>query len=233
MIDILPSILSADFSRLAEEIQTVEEAGATLLHVDVMDGHFAPNITIGPPVLRSIRKATSLPLDVHLMISEPERYIKAFAEAGADYISVHVEATPHVDRAVQLIKNEGRKAGVVLNPATPLVAVEEILEIVDHVLIMSVNPGFAGQKFIEYSLDKIARLRDMIDEAELDCRIEVDGGIETRNLREILEAGADMIVVGSHIFHSADPAETVRELLRIARQFDAESGVNSKAGFPV
>ncbi len=229
MIEILPSILSADFAHLADDIRRVETAGATMLHVDVMDGHFVPNITIGPPVLQSIRRATSLPLDVHLMITEPERFLKDFVEAGANSISVQVESTPHVDRAVQIIKSENCKAGVVLNPATPLAMVEEVLENVDYVLIMSVNPGFGGQQFIEYSLDKIARLREMIEEAELSCRIEVDGGIERGNLRDVLEAGADMIVVGSHIFHAPDPAEAVRELLNIAREF--ESNVGSKAGY--
>lgn len=231
MIDILPSILSADFAHLADEIRAVEEAGATMLHVDVMDGHFVPNITIGPPVIECIRKATSLPLDVHLMITEPERYLRNFVAAGANSISVQVEATKHLDRTIQMIKNENRNAGVVLNPATPLSMVEEILESVDHVLIMSVNPGFGGQKFIEYSLDKIVRLKEMIDEAELDCRIEVDGGIESSNLREVLEAGADMIVVGSHIFHAPNPAEAVRELIQIARQFELDSNVGSAARF--
>lgn len=231
MIDILPSILSADFAHLADEIRTVEEAGATMLHVDVMDGHFVPNITIGPPVIECIHKATSLPLDVHLMITEPERYLRNFIDAGADSISVQVESTVHLDRVIQFIKNEGRSAGVVLNPATPLTMVEEVLENVDHVLIMSVNPGFGGQKFINYSLDKIARLKEMIEEAELDCRIEVDGGIESGNLREVLEAGAEMIVVGSHIFHAEDPAEALRELFRIARQFEGESSVESTARF--
>jgi ribulose-phosphate 3-epimerase len=231
MIEILPSILSADFAHLADEIRMVEEAGATMLHIDVMDGHFVPNITVGPPVIASIRKATSLPLDVHLMITEPERHLKNFIDAGADLVSVQVESTPHVDRAIQFIKHEHRSAGVVLNPATPLSMVEEILESVDHVLVMSVNPGFGGQKFIEYSLDKIARLKDMIDEAELDCRIEVDGGIESGNLHDVLEAGADMIVVGSHIFHAPDPAASLRELLRIAREFEQESKVEPSPRF--
>jgi ribulose-phosphate 3-epimerase len=231
MIDILPSILSADFAHLADEIRRVEQAGATMLHVDIMDGHFVPNITIGPPVLACIRKATTLPLDVHLMITEPERYIRDFVDAGADSISVQVESTPHVDRAIQLIKSEGRRAGVVLNPATPLSMVEEVLENVDHVLIMSVNPGFGGQKFIDYSLDKIERLKEMIDEAELDCRIEVDGGIDITNLRDVLEAGADMIVVGSHIFHSKDSAETFREMLQMARAYERDINSGSTSLF--
>jgi len=231
MIEILPSILSADFAHLADEIRTMEEAGATMLHIDVMDGHFVPNITIGPRVIECIRKATSLPLDVHLMITDPERYLRNFIDAGADSVSVQVESTVHLDRAIQFIKSEGRNAGVVLNPATPLSMVEEILETVDHVLVMSVNPGFGGQKFIEYSLDKIARLKEMIDEAELDCRIEVDGGIESGNLLEVLEAGAEMIVVGSHIFEADNPANALRELLRIARQFEGESSVGSAARF--
>jgi ribulose-phosphate 3-epimerase len=231
MIEILPSILSADFAHLADEIRTMEEAGATMLHIDVMDGHFVPNITIGPGVIECIRKATSLPLDVHLMITEPERYLRNFIDAGADSVSVQVESTVHLDRAIQFIKNEGRNAGVVLNPATPLSMVEEILETVDHVLVMSVNPGFGGQKFIEYSLDKIARLKEMIDEAELDCRIEVDGGIESGNLLEVLEAGAEMIVVGSYIFEADNPADALRELLRIARQFEGESSVGSVPTF--
>ncbi|MDD5544989.1 MAG: ribulose-phosphate 3-epimerase [Acidobacteriia bacterium] len=231
MIEILPSILSADFANLAEEMRMVEEAGATMLHVDVMDGHFVPNITIGPPVIQCIHKATSLPLDVHLMISQPERYLRHFIDAGADLISVQVESTPHVDRAIQFIKEENRKAGVVLNPATPLAMVEEVLEIVDHVLVMSVNPGFGGQKFIDNSLDKISRLKEMIEEAELDCRIEVDGGIDRENLREVLDAGAEMIVVGSHIFHAPDPAEVLREMLSIAREFEREKEVGSSAGY--
>lgn len=218
MIEIAPSILSADFSALAEQIRLVEEAGATLIHVDVMDGRFVPNITIGPPVVASIRKATGLPLDCHLMIAEPERYIKNFVEAGADYISVHPEATPHVDRCIHFIKSEGCKAGVALNPATSLSVIEEILPSVDFVLIMSVNPGFGGQKFIDYALDKIVRARDLIEEEEVDCRIEVDGGIDLDNIGDVVECGADIIVSGSQIFQSADPAATVREMLRAANE---------------
>jgi len=197
---IAPSILSADFNRLGEEVHAVEAAGADWIHADVMDGHFVPNITFGPLVVAAVRKITRLPIDVHLMIENPDRYIQAFAEAGANWISVQVETCPHLNRAVQQIKEAGAKAGVVLNPSTPLSALDWVLEYADYVLIMSVNPGFGGQAFIGNSLEKIRRLRRMIDERGVSTLIEVDGGIKENNIGEVSEAGADVFVAGSAIF---------------------------------
>jgi ribulose-phosphate 3-epimerase len=211
-IDIAPSLLSADFSRLAEEIQTVERAGAGILHVDVMDGHFVPNITVGLPVVKAISEVTSLPIDAHLMISEPGRYAAEFVKAGANMVSVHVEADAHLHRTVMSIKSAGAQAGVVVNPATPLESLQEILEFVDYVLIMSVNPGFGGQKFITTALDKVRRLRHLIDQRGLPVRIEIDGGIDLNNIQQVVEAGAEIIVAGSAIFGAADPGAAVREL---------------------
>jgi ribulose-phosphate 3-epimerase len=211
-IDIAPSLLSADFSRLAEEIQTVERAGAGILHVDVMDGHFVPNITVGLPVVKAISGVTSLPIDAHLMISEPGRYAAEFVKAGANMVSVHVEADAHLHRTVMSIKSAGAQAGAVINPATPLESLQEILEFVDYVLIMSVNPGFGGQKFITTSLDKVRRLRHLIDQRGLPVRIEIDGGIDLSNIQQVVEAGAEIIVAGSAIFGAADPGSAVREL---------------------
>jgi ribulose-phosphate 3-epimerase len=211
-IDIAPSLLSADFSRLAEEIQSVERAGAGILHVDVMDGHFVPNITVGLPVVKAISRVTSLPIDAHLMISEPGRYAAEFVEAGANMVSVHVEADAHLHRTVMSIKSAGAKAGAVINPATPLESLQEILEFVDYVLIMSVNPGFGGQKFITTALDKVRRLRHLIDQRGLPVRIEIDGGVDLTNIQQVVEAGAEIIVAGSAIFGSDDPAVAVREL---------------------
>jgi ribulose-phosphate 3-epimerase len=199
-----PSILSADFSRLAEEIRAVEQAGVTMLHVDVMDGHFVPNLTIGPPVVASLRKATSLRLDTHLMVEEPDRLLDAFLEAGADMISVHVEACRHLHRTVTSIRAAGRQAGVVLNPATPLHALDDILAEADYVLLMSVNPGWGGQRFIPHVMEKIASLRSRIDEAGLAARIEVDGGVTHDNIAALAEAGADILVAGSAVFGPAD-----------------------------
>ncbi len=209
---IAPSILSADFTRLGEEIKAAEQAGAHWIHVDVMDGRFVPNITIGQEVVRSIRKSTSLSFDVHLMIVEPERYLKEFADAGSDYITVHYEASVHLHRTVQVIKELGKKAGVSINPATPVSVLEDILPDIDLVLIMSVNPGFGGQRFIPGALDKIKRLRDMRYERGLDFIIEVDGGVKVENAREVVDAGADALVMGSGFFGARDYKALMEEL---------------------
>jgi len=210
-IKIAPSILSADFSRLGEEIRAVEAAGADIIHVDVMDGHFVPNITIGPLVVAAARKATKLPLDVHLMIENPERYIADFAKAGADYLTVHAEAACHLHRLVQTIREQkGVKVGVSLNPATPLEALDYILGDIDMVLLMSVNPGFGGQAFIPSALDKITKLRTIIDERKLPVEIEVDGGVKSDNAARIAAAGADILVAGSAVFGAADYAAAIR-----------------------
>jgi ribulose-phosphate 3-epimerase len=211
-IDIAPSILSADFSRLAEEIKAVEQGGAAVIHVDVMDGHFVPNITVGLPVVKALAKVTNLPLDAHLMISEPGRYAEEFVRAGARMVSVHVEADAHLHRTVMAIKSAGAQAGVVVNPATPLESLQEILNFVDYVLIMSVNPGFGGQKFIDTALDKVRRLRRLIDQRGLPVRIEIDGGIDLGNIQKVVEAGAEIIVSGSAIFGAKDPTAAVRGL---------------------
>ena len=211
-IDIAPSILSADFSRLGEEIAAVERGGATILHVDVMDGHFVPNITIGLPVVKSLAAITRLPLDAHLMISEPGRYAAQFVDAGAKMVSVHVEADPHLHRTLMSIKSAGAQAGVVLNPSTPVVAVEEALQFADYVLVMSVNPGFGGQKFIPQAIDKVRRLRQTINEKQLNVRIEIDGGIDKSNIESVVEAGAEILVAGSAIFGSSDAEKAVKEL---------------------
>ena len=204
MIKIAPSILSADFSRLGEDVKRVEEAGADLIHIDVMDGHFVPNLTFGPPVVSAIRKVTKLPFDVHLMINNPQEMLSTFVEAGADLITVHAETAPHLHRLLQNIKEQGKRAGVSLNPSTPLSAVEEVLDIADMVLIMSVNPGFGGQKFIPGAVSKIARLRQMIIERKLDVDIEVDGGINPETARQVVAAGANILVAGSAVYGAAD-----------------------------
>jgi ribulose-phosphate 3-epimerase len=219
MIEIAPSILSADFARLGEEIAAAERGGATLLHCDVMDGHFVPNLTIGLPVIKSLRRATRLPLDAHLMVSEPGLYAEQFAEAGASMVSVHVEADAHLHRTLAAIKSKGAAAGVAINPATPLVALEEALPYADFILLMSVNPGFGGQKFIQTSLDKLRRLRTMIEARGLKTRIEIDGGIDATNIADITAAGADIVVAGTAVFGANDPARSVRELRDAAAQW--------------
>jgi len=212
MVKIAPSILSADFTRLGEEIRLVQEAGADLIHVDVMDGHFVPNITIGPLVVEAAKRATDLPLDVHLMISDPDAYVDAFAGAGADSITVHCEAVHHLHRSIQRVRMAGARAAVSLNPATPLELLDYVLEDVEMVLLMSVNPGFGGQKFIPAVLSKIERLRRMIDDRGLDVEIEVDGGIDPDNIGEVYAAGADVFVAGSAIFLSGDYGRTIQRM---------------------
>ena len=216
MVEIVPSILSADFAHLAEEIARVERGGARLLHLDVMDGHFVPNLTIGPPVVQSLRKATRLHLDVHLMIENPERYVETFVQAGANSVSVHYEAARHLDGTLGLIKKAGAMGGVVLNPATPVEVLEDVLEVADYVLLMSVNPGFGGQKLIPYVLEKVRKLDRMRRDKRLQIPIEIDGGVHKENLAEVVRAGCDWIVTGSGVFHSADPEATVREMREIA-----------------
>jgi len=213
MFEIAPSILSADFTRLAEAIAAGKSGGGRMLHVDVMDGHFLPNITIGLPVVKSIRKATDLIIDTHLMISEPGRYAAQFVEAGANMVSVHVEADAHLQRTLTSIREAGGKAGIAINPGTPLDALYECLSYCDFVLLMSVNPGFGGQKFVPTMLDKVRRLRRMIDERGLDVRIEIDGGIDEHNIADVVEAGAEMIVAGTAVFGGGDPANAVRGLV--------------------
>ena len=213
---IAPSILSADFARLGEELRAVEEAGADWIHVDVMDGHFVPNMTIGPLVVEAVKRSTSLPLDVHLMIEEPERYIEAFVRAGAATVGVQVETCPHLHRTVGQIHDAGARASVVLNPATPASAVEVVLGDVDQVLVMTVNPGFGGQKFIESMLPKIALLRSWIDERGLDVALEVDGGIAAETIGRAAKAGADVFVAGTAVFAAPDYAEAIATLRRTA-----------------
>ena len=215
MKKIAPSILSADFSRLGEETLLVEEAGADLIHIDVMDGHFVPNITIGPAIVSSLRKVTALPFDVHLMIENPERFIEAFAAAGSDMITVHVEAADHLHRTVALIKELGIKAGVSLNPATPLSRIEQVIEDVDMLLVMTVNPGFGGQKFIENMLPKIKKARDMISSIAPGVLLEVDGGVTLDNIKRIADAGTDIFVAGSSVFGSADYRKTIVQMKEI------------------
>ena len=212
-----PSILSSDFARLAEEVAAAARGGATLVHVDVMDGHFVPNITLGPPIVASLHKATPLPLDVHLMIENADRYLQAFVDAGAAWISLHQEAVPHLERQVAFLRERGVRAGVALNPATPLAALDEILPELDYVLVMSVNPGFGGQKFIPGALDKIRRLRRIIQDRGLKTQIEVDGGVDAGNIRALVEAGAEVLVAGSAVFGKGDPEAAARRLVEAAR----------------
>ncbi|HVP47759.1 MAG TPA: ribulose-phosphate 3-epimerase [Bryobacteraceae bacterium] len=217
MVQIVPSILAADFARLAEQIESVERAGAAMLHLDVMDGHFVPNFTIGPPVVASIRKVTRARLDVHLMIEDPDYYAPIFIQAGADQVSVHQEVCRNLDRTLRMIRTEGALAGVVINPATPVAMLEDVLDVADYVLIMSVNPGFGGQHFLPHSLEKVRQLDRQRRERHLQLPIEVDGGITLENLPDVVRAGCDWIVTGSSIFHTPDPAETVRKMNQTAQ----------------
>ena len=218
MIQLAPSILSADFSRLAAHAKQAIEGGGTLLHVDVMDGHFVPNITVGPPVVASLRKAVDVPLDCHLMIENPDDYIAQFADAGADWISVHQEACRHLHRTLELIKSRGLRAGVVLNPATPIGTITEVLDIVDYVLIMSVNPGFGGQKFIASTLEKVKKLHALRSAMHMDFQIEIDGGVSMNTVGEIVRAGAEILVAGNSIFGSGDPRLNAEKLLKAANE---------------
>jgi ribulose-phosphate 3-epimerase len=221
MVEIVPSILAADFARLGEQIAQVERGGATMLHLDVMDGHFVQNLTIGPPVVASIRKITRLTLDLHLMITDPDKYAPMFIDAGADQVLVHQEACKHLDGTLREIKRAGARAGVVINPATPLSAIDEVLGLVDYVLIMSVNPGFGGQQFIPYTLDKVRRLDTIRRERRLAFPIEIDGGITMDNVGDVVRAGCDWIVTGSSVFHTPDPAAALAELRQAAIQATA------------
>ena len=223
-IRIAPSILSANFAVLGDDIRKVEDGGAHLLHVDVMDGHFVPNITIGPPVVKSIRAATKLPLDVHLMISDPDKYIPAFVEAGANMLTVHAEATAHLDRTLNFIRSHKVGVGVSINPATPVALVEHALGLADMLLIMTVNPGFGGQSFIPYTVEKIRQARQLIENRKYQCVIEVDGGIDTNTMPDVLKAGAEVLVAGSAIFHAPDPARKIKEMLEIAARLGYHSG---------
>jgi ribulose-phosphate 3-epimerase len=225
VVELLPSILSADFARLGDEVAAAEAGGGTTIHVDVMDGHFVPNITLGPPVVKSLRKATKLPLDCHLMISNADEFIPAFADAGADWIGVHYEACPHLHRTLQLIAEHGMKPGVVINPATRVEVLIDILPMLHHVLVMSVNPGFGGQKFIPFSLDKIARLKELRHELGLDYKIEVDGGVAHDTVASVVEAGAELLVAGNAVFGNGLAKENARSLLLAARTAARETAV--------
>lgn len=216
MIELAPSILSADFARLGEQVSRAAQGGGTVIHVDVMDGHFVPNITLGPQLVRSLRKATKLPLDCHLMIENPDLYIPAFADAGADWMSVHLEACRHLDRTLNLVKNHGCHAGVVINPATPVEMLSEVLDIVDYVLVMSVNPGFGAQPFIPNSLHKLSNLRSLRDQRKLNYRIEVDGGVALDTVAQVVRAGAEILVAGNAVFSQGDPKINAENLLKAA-----------------
>lgn len=222
MVELLPSILSADFARLADEVAAAERGGGTVIHVDVMDGHFVPNITLGPPVVKSLRKVTKLPLDCHLMIENPDEYIPAFAAAGADWVSVHYEACRHLHRTLSLIAEHGMKPGVVLNPATRVDLIEEILPMVHHVLIMSVNPGFGGQSFIPFSLDRIRQLTGLRRAKGLAFRIEVDGGVAHDTVAQVVQAGAELLVAGNAVFGAGHAERDARALLELARKAAGE-----------
>jgi ribulose-phosphate 3-epimerase len=221
MVEIVPSILAADFARLGEEIARVERGGATMLHLDVMDGHFVPNFTIGPPVVESIRRITRCRLDVHLMIEDPDTYAPVFIQAGANQVSVHQEACRHLHRTLRMIQSQGALAGVVLNPATPVALLDDILDVADYVLIMSVNPGFGGQQFIPRALDKVRELDRRRQERRLRLLLEIDGGITLDNVADAVRAGCDWIVTGSSVFHTPDPASAVAQMRRAAEEATA------------
>ncbi len=223
MVELVPSILSCDFARLGEQVQAAERGGAKVIHVDVMDGHFVPNITLGPPVVKSLRKATKLPLDCHLMIENPDEFIPAFAEAGANWVSVHYEACRHLHRTLEHIRDHGMEPAVVINPATIVELLDDILPMVHHVLVMSVNPGFGGQKFIPFSLNKIRRLKEIKQERGLSYRIEVDGGIAHDTVKQVVEAGADLLVAGNAVFGGGDAEQGTRELLLAALEAAGET----------
>ena len=214
---LLPSVLAADFGHLADEVARAERGGAGAIHADVMDGHFVPNLTLGPPVVRALRRSTALPIDVHLMVEEPDRFLDAFIEAGASWISVHVETTPHLQRTVGHLRSRGIRPGVVLNPATPLASLDEILPEIDYVLLMSVNPGFGGQAFLPASIGKVRRLRRLVQERGLRVLIEVDGGVDASNARALVEAGAELLVAGSAVFGQGDAEAAARRLIESCR----------------
>ncbi len=218
MIELAPSILSADFARLGEQVRAAGDGGASVIHVDVMDGHFVPNLTIGPPIVKSLRKVTKLPLDCHLMIENPDDFIPAFSEAGADWISVHQEACRHLNRTLHLIKSHNCLAGAVINPATPVAALAEVLDIVDYVLVMSVNPGFGGQKFIPGSLHKMRQLAEIRNQQGLAFRIEVDGGVALDTVSEVVRAGGEILVAGNAVFGHGDPTKNAEALLKAATE---------------
>jgi ribulose-phosphate 3-epimerase len=233
MVEILPSILAADFARLGEQIAAVERGGAHILHLDVMDGHFVPNLTIGPPVVASIRKITRMTLDVHLMITDPDKYAPIFIEAGANQVLVHQEVCSHLDGTLREIQRAGARAGVVLNPATPVSTLQNVLDLADYVLIMSVNPGFGGQEFIPYTLEKVRELDRLRRERKLPLPIEIDGGITAENIGDAVRAGCDWIVTGSSVFHTPDPAATVAELRESAAQaYAVRCGAKAQRGAP-
>ena len=221
MVEILPSILAADFARLGEEIEPLEAAGCRMLHVDVMDGHFVPNFTLGPPVVASLRKVTKMTLDLHLMIADPDRYAPIFIEAGADQILVHQEACVHLDRTLRMIQSEGARAGVVINPATPVAMLDDVLDIVDYVLVMSVNPGFGGQKFIHNSLHKVRQLVARKMERGLHFPIEIDGGVDAENVADVVDAGVEWVVAGTSVFHTVNPRAAFEEMRSLAQNASA------------
>jgi ribulose-phosphate 3-epimerase len=217
MVEILPSILAADFARLGEQVAAVETAGCRMIHLDVMDGHFVPNLTMGPPLVESLRKVTRMKFDVHLMITDPDRYAPAFIQAGADHVLVHQETCPHLDRTLRMIQGEGAKAGVVINPATPVSTLEDVLDVADLVLVMSVNPGFGGQTFIPNSLNKVRQLAARKRERGLHFPIEIDGGITLENVADVVDAGVEWVVAGSSVFHTVNPGATFQEMTHAAR----------------